>query len=252
MLNRLLKSRRSRQQPAATIPPGERVYAIGDIHGCVDLLDRLLAKIVEDDAAREPATTTLIFLGDLVDRGPDSAAVIERLHRLHETRPNTRFLLGNHEEIFLGALDGDPKALRLFCRIGGRETVISYGLRPEDYDRMDYEELVKALQHHVPASHRTFVSGFEDMIVIGDYIFVHAGVRPDVALDAQRGSDLRWIRDPFLHHGRPLEKIVVHGHTISDGLDVQPHRIGVDTGAYTTGRLTALALEGGETWTLEA
>lgn len=238
--------------PATIVPPGERVYAIGDIHGCATLLHTLLDKIAADDAAREPSTTTLIFLGDLVDRGPASAAVIERLRLLASTQSCTRFLLGNHEEIFLGALDGEPKALRLFCRIGGRETIMSYGVDAAAYDRMDYEELQHALQRHVPTEHRDFLSTFEDMIVIGDYVFVHAGVRPGVELPHQRSSDLRWIRDPFLTHDRRMEKIVVHGHTISDELDVQPHRIGVDTGAYQTGRLTALGLEGASRWTVIA
>ena len=251
MLAKLLKNRRSRLQPQAGIPPGERVYAVGDIHGCDALLERLLAAIAEDERAREPARTTFIFLGDLVDRGPAPAAVIERLRQLAQMRPDTRFLLGNHEEIFLGALEGEPKALRLFCRIGGRETAISYGIDADAYDRMDYEEFTEALQRHVPAAHREFLASFEDLIVIGDYAFVHAGVRPGLALDAQRGGDLRWIRDPFLDHGRPLEKMIVHGHTISDDLDIQPHRIGVDTGAYSTGRLTALGLEGTTSWSVQ-
>ncbi len=251
MLANLLKSRRTRTQPTGSIPPGQRVYAIGDIHGCDALLEQLLTAIAADEEARGPARTTLIFLGDLIDRGPASAAVVERLRQLAADRPDTRFLLGNHEEIFMGALDGEPKALRLFCRVGGRETAISYGIDAQAYDRMDYEEFSTALQRQVPAEHRAFLATFEDLIVIGDYVFVHAGVRPGVALDAQRSGDLRWIRDPFLDHGRPLEKIVVHGHTISDELDIQPHRIGVDTGAYSTGRLTALGLEGGASWTVQ-
>ncbi|MEH3158654.1 MAG: metallophosphoesterase family protein [Sphingomonas taxi] len=250
MLKKLLKGRRAAASPAAAIPEGERVYAIGDVHGCADLLDGLLARIAEDDAARGPATTTLIFLGDLVDRGPASAAVIERLRALAESRANTRFLLGNHEEVFLEALKGEPKALRMFCRIGGRETIMSYGVDSADYDRMDYEELHAAMGRLVPSEHRRFVENFEDMIVIGDYVFVHAGIRPGTDLAEQRTADLRWIRNPFLGHGSPLEKIVVHGHTISEDLDVQPHRIGVDTGAYETGRLTALGLEGTSRWTI--
>lgn len=251
MLRKLLNPRRAAQAPLGTIPAGERVYAIGDIHGCAGLLDDLLAMIDADDAARAPARTTLIFLGDLVDRGPASAAVIERLRQLQLSRPDTRFLLGNHEEIFLGAIDGEPKALRLFCRIGGRETILSYGLDASAYEAMDYEELAKTITDLVPDAHRSFVADFEDIIEIGDYVFVHAGIRPGVALAEQRNSDLRWIRDPFLDHRKPLAKMVVHGHTISDELDVQPHRIGVDTGAYTTGRLTALGLEGGDRWVLQ-
>nr|WP_316746709.1 metallophosphoesterase family protein [Sphingomonas sp. A2-49] len=251
MLNKLFKARRASATPPSAIPDGERVYAIGDVHGCDELLDRLLTNIAADDAARGAAKTTLIFLGDLVDRGPDSYKVIERLRLLASKRANTRFLLGNHEEVFIEALKGEPKALRMFCRIGGRETIMSYGLDPADYDRMDYEELHAAMNARVPAAHQEFLAGFEDLIVIGDYAFVHAGVRPETELSAQRTSDLRWIRNPFLNHGRPLDKIVVHGHTISEQLDVQPHRIGVDTGAYQTGQLTALGLEGAERWTVQ-
>lgn len=252
MLKKLLKARRASAPSAVTIPLGERVYAVGDVHGCDDLLGTLLTKIADDDAARGPAKTTIIFLGDLIDRGPASAAVIERLRLLAAERPDTRFLLGNHEEVFREALKGEPKALRMFCRIGGRETIMSYGVDAADYDRMDYEELYQAMRARVPAEHEAFLETFEDLIVVGDYIFVHAGIRPGTELSMQRSSDLRWIRNPFLDYDRPLEKMVVHGHTISEELDVQPHRIGVDTGAYQTGRLTALGLEGTLRWTVQA
>lgn len=252
MLKKLLSGRRASATPAAAIPPGERVYAVGDVHGCDDLLGRLLALIDQDDAGREPARTTIIFLGDLVDRGPASAAVIERLRLLQEARPDTRYLLGNHEEVFIESLKGEPKALRMFCRIGGRETILSYGVDAGDYDRMDYEELHAAMRAKVPADHLEFLSGFEDLIEIGDYVFVHAGIRPGTDIASQRSTDLRWIRNPFLNHDRPFEKMVVHGHTISEGLDVQPHRIGVDTGAYETGRLTALGLDVTSRWTIQA
>ena len=237
--------------PKSTIPDGQRVYAVGDIHGCADLLDDLIAQIEADDATRGPAETTVIFLGDIVDRGPASAGVIDRLITLSESRPNVRFLLGNHEEIFLGALDGEPKALRLFCRIGGRETVLSYGMDAAEYERLDYEELVERLGQLVPARHRTFLDAFEDLITIGDYAFVHAGVRPGTPLEDQRSSDLRWIRDPFLDHRGPLAKMIVHGHTVTEAVDPKAHRIGIDTGAYATGRLTALGLEGDQTWLLQ-
>lgn len=250
MLRKFLKSRVS--TPGFAVPPGERVYAVGDLHGCDDLLAKLLDQIAADDAARGPAKTTLIFLGDLVDRGPASAQVVERLRLLALERPDTRFLKGNHEEIFLGAVEGEPKALRLFCRIGGRETVVSYGLDPDRYDRLDYEEFAVELKRLVPPAHTEFLASFEDMIEIGDYLFVHAGIRPGVDLDQQRTSDLRWIRDPFLDHERPLAKMIVHGHTISPDVDMRAHRIGVDTGAYTTGQLTALGLQDATNWTLTA
>lgn len=244
------KSSRAGNRPA-TLPEGQRVYAVGDIHGCADLLDDLIDQIDADDTERGPADTTVIFLGDIVDRGPASAGVIDRLMAFSAARPNVRFLLGNHEEIFLGALEGEPKALRLFCRIGGRETVLSYGMDPAEYERLDYEELVHRLEQLVPAAHKTFLERFEDMVIIGDYAFVHAGVRPGLPLEEQRSSDLRWIRDPFLDHRSPLDKMIVHGHTVTESVDSKPHRIGIDTGAYATGRLTALGLEGDSTWLLQ-
>ena len=232
------------------IPPDQRIYAIGDVHGCLDLLDRLLAAIGEDDSAREPAATTLIFLGDLVDRGPDSAGVVERVRQLSRGNGEVRLLLGNHEEVFLGALDKDPKALRLFCRIGGRETAFSYGMSAHAYESASFEALAEALVELVPAEHRAFLAGGADMECIGDYVFVHAGVHPGRPLGEQRGGDLRWIRHPFLDHRGSLEKMVVHGHTIADDIDFRAHRIGVDTGAYLSGKLSALGLEADRTWSV--
>ena len=248
MLSKFMKPRAS--VPAPAIPPGRRVYAIGDVHGCLEQLECLLARIDADDRAREPAATTLIFLGDLVDRGPDSAEVVERVRQLAAGTADVRLLVGNHEEVFLGALDGDPKALRLFCRIGGRETALSYGIPRDAYERTTYEDLAAALSAVVPAEHRAFLTGGSDMEIVGDYVFVHAGVHPSRSLDEQRASDLRWIRAPFLDHRKPLEKVVVHGHTIAEELEFLPHRIGVDTGAFTTGRLSAVGLEGEQRWVL--
>ncbi|MES3093833.1 metallophosphoesterase family protein [Sphingomonas aerolata] len=252
MISRFFRSKAPRSAGrSCSIPDGRRVYAVGDIHGCADLLDDLIAQIDADDAARGAAETTVIFLGDIVDRGPGSAAVIDRLIGYAAARADVRFLQGNHEEIFLGALDGEPKALRLFCRIGGRETVLSYGMDAAEYERLDYEELVQRLAQLVPEAHRRFLAGFEDLITIGDYAFVHAGVRPGTPLEDQRGSDLRWIRDPFLDHRSPLDKMIVHGHTVIEEVQTMAHRIGIDTGAYATGRLTALGIEGDRTWTLQ-
>ena len=251
MLRKLFQSRRPPASVRGWVPPGERVYAIGDIHGCAELLDQLLDRIDADDRARARARTTFVFLGDLVDRGPDSAAVIDRLIAFKTARPTTRFLLGNHEEIFLGAIDGDEKALRLFCRIGGRETALSYGITAEAYERLDYAELGAALQSAVPPEHHAFLAAFEDLVEIGDYAFVHAGIHPGRPLAEQRTADLRWIRDPFLGHAGMLEKIVVHGHTIADDIEVEGHRIGVDTGAYATGRLSAVGLQDDRWWPIQ-
>ncbi len=210
----------------------------------------MLAAIDADDAARPPAATTLIFIGDLIDRGPDSAGVINRVIALGDDGRDVRVLAGNHEEMFAGALAGDAKLLRLFSRVGGQETALSYGIDPLAYERADHDELGALLTTHVPARHREFLASLQDSVELGDYLFVHAGVHPGIALDEQRGTDLRWIRSPFLEHDRPLGRMVVHGHTIVREVERRPHRIGIDTGAYATGRLTALGLEGTTSWVL--
>lgn len=233
------------------MPEGRRFYAIGDIHGRFDLLEGLIERIDRDDRDRSGPNGELIFLGDLVDRGPQSARVVERLMALAQERPGTRFLAGNHEEVFLQALSGDLKALRFFTRIGGRETILSYGISPADYASADYDELARMFAAAVPSAHREFLESFEDMIVEGDYAFVHAGVRPGVTLDEQRQSDLRWIREDFLSARMPFEKVIVHGHTIFNEVVDLPHRIGLDTGAHQSGTLTAMGFEGSKRWIVQ-
>lgn len=241
-----------RQPPATTpkgsVPPGQRVYAIGDIHGRLDLLDALLALIEADDAKRPQADVQLIFVGDLIDRGPESAGVVDRVMAIKAHLPATRILMGNHEEVFLKALAGDERALKFFCKIGGRETILSYGVTLQQYQEMDYAHLLAELQQRVPPAHRSFVESFEDMVVIGDYAFVHAGLRPGIALDSQKASDLRWIRQPFLDHAPAFERIIVHGHSITEDVEFRSNRIGIDTGAFASGKLTALALEESNSW----
>lgn len=231
------------------IPSGQRVYVIGDIHGRRDLLDSLLTMIEADDAGRPTAELQLIFLGDLIDRGPQSAAVVERAMQLAARGP-CRFLMGNHEELLLRSLDGDERALRLFARVGGRETILSYGMDEATSNALDFGELLAALPDLVPPAHRAFLAGFEDVIELGDYVFVHAGIRPGVPLSDQRAAELRWIRDEFLDHPGPHPRIVVHGHTITPQVEWRGHRIGIDTGAYASGELTALALENDQRWTV--
>ena len=253
MLGRLFKKAVvPRPLDSARVPEGIRVYAIGDIHGRNDLLDILLAKIAVDDQARGPADTQIIFLGDLVDRGPGSAAVIETAMALKASGKNVRFLMGNHEEVFVSACRKDDiKVTRFFLRIGGEETVLSYPITRAEYITLDMEQLTERLTTLVPQSHLDFIESFEDQIVIGDYVFVHAGIRPGVPLSEQKPSDLRWIREEFVDQRGDLEKIVVYGHTIYEEVDERGSRIGIDTGAYNSGKLTALALEDGERWYLQ-
>lgn len=242
---------RKKSKTTARLPAGSRIYAIGDIHGELELLEGLLRQIHHDNQARSDATGELIFLGDLIDRGPNSAQVVDRLLRLRETHPGTRFLLGNHEDAFLAALEGDIGALRHFVRIGGRETIISYGITPEAYLSADFQELSGMLQAVVPPRHRTFLQSFEHLIVAGDYVFVHAGVRPNIPLEDQNLADLLLIRREFLRSNSPCDKVVVHGHSIDEDVVQLPHRIGLDTGAWRYGTLSAMGFEGTERWVLQ-
>jgi serine/threonine protein phosphatase 1 len=251
MIGKLFRRRSAALKPSGRIPPGQRIYAIGDVHGRLDLLDTLIEAIGADDGLRGPAQSRIILLGDLIDRGPHSAQVVERAMEVAAGPRDCQFLLGNHEEVFLQALGGDLKALAFFIRIGGRETILSYGISETEYLDADYPELLRLLRERVPASHIEFLQGFEDLIVVGDYAFVHAGVRPGQALADQRASDLRWIRREFLEHNDGFEKIVVHGHTITDEVEIRSHRIGLDTGAYASGKLTAMGFEAGERWVLD-
>lgn len=251
MLSFLKKKREPTFAPIpASVGEDRRVYAIGDIHGRDDLFEQLLEQIERDDADRSPLPSQIILLGDLIDRGLESAQVVARALDMAERGTPIRFLKGNHEEVFVRAARGDVQSTRFFCRIGGHETILSYGLAQDDYAAMDFEALTEWMLVHVPRAHVEFVEAFEDMIEIGDYLFVHAGIRPDVPLDAQKPSDLRWIRDEFLSHRRPLDRFVVHGHTITPEVDEQSNRIGIDTGAYHSGRLTAIGLQGTERWYL--
>lgn len=253
MLGRLFKkTAATRPIDTARVPDGMRVYAIGDVHGRNDLLHDLLAKIEADDVARGPADTHIIFLGDLMDRGPDSAGVIETAMALRAAGRKVRFLMGNHEEVFLRACrKNDPKITRFFIRIGGEATVLSYPITRAEYMALDMHELSERLGSLVPESHLDFIDSFEDQIVLGDYAFVHAGIRPGVPLAEQKSSDLRWIREEFVDHRGDLEKVIIYGHTIYDKVEERGSRIGIDTGAYASAALTAIGLEGGERWYLQ-
>lgn len=228
-----------------------RVYAVGDIHGRDDLLAALLEQIARDEADRPPLPRLLILLGDLVDRGPASRQVVDRAMTLARSGENIRFLKGNHEEVFIAAARGEPQSARFLRRIGGIETLASYGLAPDEAAAMTDEALAQWMLTHIPRDQVDFLDDFEDRLTVGDYLFVHAGVRPRVKLDAQVPTDLRWIRGDFLSHRRPFGKMIVHGHNISEAVDVQPNRIGIDTGAYRSGRLTAIGLEKDQRWFLQ-
>ena len=232
------------------IPPGQRVYAVGDIHGRADLLGELIDAIDRDDVACGPAETTVVMLGDLIDRGPDSAMVLS-LARDWQSRRKVRILCGNHEEMLLESIVS-LDVLRGFLRHGGRETLLSFGVDPDIYFAATYEELQALLLRHIPQAVIEFIRSFEEQVQIGDYLFVHAGIRPGVPHEEQLRSDVLWIREPFLSYGGDLGATVVHGHTIFEQPDIRGHRIGIDTGAYLSGNLTAIGLQAGQRWLITA
>lgn len=242
--------RRSTDASAPSIEEGKRIYAIGDIHGRFDLLEALLGTIKED-IDREPLSgqVHLVFVGDLIDRGPDSKAVVSKVRELCQTTPCTA-LMGNHEEILVSILEGNIDALGFFLRLGGYETLLSYGVDRSLLDNGSDNEILAAMRERIPDDHQAFLRGMPSAYGSGDYLFVHAGIRPGVPLDAQSENDLHWIRQDFLKSKANHGKIIIHGHTISPEIDERANRIGIDTGAYSTGHLSAIALEGIARWYL--
>ncbi len=223
------------------MPPGVRAYAIGDIHGHLALLTALQGAIDADIAAMGPANIVEIYLGDYIDRGPDSAGVIERL--LAGRAHRTVFLRGNHEDylqLFLAGRD----VLEPWLRYGGLATLASYGVNPRLSGKP--VALRNALAHAMPRAHQDFIAGLKLAYRLGDVVFVHAGVRPGVPLEAQSRADLLTIRRDFIHGDPPLPMRVVHGHTPHRTPQVTPYRVGIDTGAFASGILTCAVMEAGE------
>ena len=230
-----------------SLPEDVRIYAIGDIHGRVDLLKRLLARIEEDLGeleARAAPRTVLVYLGDYIDRGPEAAAVLDLLLQNPLGLPSV-FLKGNHEAMLLAFLE-DPEGAWAWLEYGGRETLMSYGLEipPGPLPRTALRDLHGELREKLPRDHFAFLQRLRLTWSQGDYLFVHAGIHPGRPFKRQREEDLLWIREPFLSHPGPFEKVVVHGHTPCQRPENLPWRINLDTGACFSNRLTALVLEG--------
>lgn len=228
-----------------SVASGGRMYAIGDIHGRLDLLRELRARIASDAAGYDGAPT-VVYLGDYIDRGPASREVVDEL--LDAPLPGfaSVHLLGNHEQTLLDFLQY-PQQAAGWLAWGGRETLLSYGLPlPRDFQRVDVEQVRDAFQSRVPERHLAFFRGMPLTHVDGDYLFVHAGIRPGVPLQEQSDSDLLWIRREFTACAEAHSHVVVHGHSISEAVEMLPNRIGIDTGAFYTGVLTCLVLEGAE------
>jgi serine/threonine protein phosphatase 1 len=239
--------RRPLSVAAARVPDGLRIYVIGDIHGRVDLLKDTFAGIDADRGMLPSKKALHIFLGDDVDRGPCSREVINAVIARGKRYPSV-YLKGNHETYLLEFLK-DPSVLATWRLYGGLHTLLSYNLTPSIAPDVQESVMLASLFYAaLPKSHLRFLNSLETSHICGDYFFVHAGVRPGVALTRQSEADLLWIRNEFLLNEQSYAKIVVHGHTPVVEPDVRSNRINIDTGAYATGRLTCLALEADQKW----
>jgi serine/threonine protein phosphatase 1 len=236
-------SRRFRKKTKPRLPDGVRVYAIGDVHGRADLLQSLLTVIDADLARSAPRRAIHVFLGDYVDRGPDSRGVLDLLiarSRSHETV----CLKGNHEVFLLEVLQ-DPTRLQEWRHYGGLLTLVSYGITPTMSPTAEEQvELIDGLKRAIPPEHLAFVQQLPSSFTCGDFFFVHAGVKPGIPLERQRDEDMLWIREEFLACEEHFGKYVVHGHTPVSAPDIRSNRINIDTGAYATGNLTLLTIQG--------
>ncbi len=221
-----------------------RIYAVGDIHGRIDLLNELLAQIDADIALRPTERPLYVFLGDYIDRGSSSRETIDRLIERGATNESV-FLKGNHELIAIRCLS-DRGLFDQWMRLGGVETLISYGVVPPETRASGKQivELQAAFHSALPQAHFRFFRDLQTSFACGDFFFAHAGARPNVELSRQKESDLLWIREEFLSSNEDFGKIIVHGHTPTCEIEVGPNRINIDTGAFATGRLTCLVIEG--------
>ncbi|MGH7008739.1 MAG: metallophosphoesterase family protein [Stellaceae bacterium] len=233
---------------APAVPAGSRIYAIGDVHGRLDLLTRLHALITADAADAPVQRRVIVYLGDYIDRGPDSRGVVGLLLQPPLPGFESIHLLGNHEDYMLQFLEHAEVGPH-WCAYGGLATLASYGVRPPSGFTpyaADFETARRALADKIPSAHLDFLRGLKLTHAEGGYLFVHAGVRPGVALSDQQAEDLLWIRDKFLNWPDDFGACVVHGHTIVETPEQHANRIAIDTGAFATGRLTALVLDGTE------
>ncbi len=241
-------SRSSRKERAAArlparLPDGIRIYAIGDIHGRADLLEAVLLQIDMDCTLYPSRRPIVVFLGDYIDRGPTSKGVIDLLLE-YERGKETFFLKGNHDT-FLHRFLNDSAFLDEWRLCGGLETLVSYGLSPSiNPDAFEQTRLASELAKSIPKRHLQFLESLSLSFDSGGFLFVHAGIRPGVPIRKQMEEDLLWIRQEFLSYEQRFEKYVVHGHTPVPTPDIRSNRTNIDTGAFATGRLTCIAIEG--------
>lgn len=229
--------------PEARAPEGLRIYAIGDVHGCLDKLEALHEWIEIDLAAERPDDWRVVHVGDYVDRGPDSFGVVDYMMRKTARDPRYVCLMGNHDQMFAETVAGSSRHVLVWMEHGGAETLASYGLTRDEFDRALLEQ--RGFDD-IPAEHIEFLLGLGHYVHYGDYFFAHAGIDPDQPLDDQDPRDLMWIRGPFLRDERDHGAVVVHGHTPTRDLDIKLNRLGIDTAAVFGGSLTCVVFEGAE------
>jgi diadenosine tetraphosphatase ApaH/serine/threonine PP2A family protein phosphatase len=235
-------------QPGAAPPiaPDLRIYAVGDVHGRADLLHRLHAMIAADAIAAPEPRRRLVYLGDYVDRGPDSSRVLDLLTEAPLDGFERVCLKGNHEDAMLRFLSDEITIAPTWFGFGGARTLESYGLAvPDPADAFALMQTQRQLAAVLPIAHHRFLRQLATVHAEGGFLFAHAGVRPGVPLDRQSEDDLIWIRAPFLQSSAAFGSIVVHGHSVAREVEFRPNRIGIDTGAYATGRLTCLVIAPG-------
>ncbi|KRR24149.1 metallophosphoesterase [Bradyrhizobium lablabi] len=226
---------------AASAPASTRIYAVGDVHGRADLLSEITARI-DDDIRRRPIAHTIeVYLGDYIDRGPDSKTVLDLL-AVRLVANHAVCLRGNHEAVMEGFLQ-DPAILPYWLQLGGMQTLASYGIEPRDENETAFN-LHRHFVDAFPRAHELVMRCLRDQFSCGDFLFVHAGIRPGVPIEHQDPNDLIWIRDEFLDSTQRHERFVVHGHTPVPHPDIRHNRINIDTAAWRTGTLTCVAIEG--------
>ncbi|MBN9036078.1 MAG: serine/threonine protein phosphatase [Rhizobiales bacterium] len=224
-------------------PDGIRVYAVGDVHGRRDLIEAMHDRIGEEIARDGVADWRIVHLGDYVDRGPDTAGVLDFLTSRIAGEPRIVALAGNHDVALVDFLAHGDRT-QMFRRFGGNDTARSYGTHVDFATAATAEAGRQALARAMPQAHLDFLSGLPRAVAFGDFFFCHAGIRPGVPLERQDPEDLIWIREPFLGHPGLHPKVIVHGHTPHDEAELMPNRVDLDTLAYASGRLTALAVDG--------
>lgn len=231
------------QKVKPRIPDDTRIYAIGDVHGRADLLGEMFSAIDDNLRAYPIKQAVQVLLGDYIDRGPNSREVIEALIS-RRRRHAMVYLKGNHESYAVQFLS-DPSVLSEWKQVGGMNTLLSYGVKPSTRDDpRQQQDVAAAFRQALPESHYRFMQGLALSFTCGDFFFTHAGVRPGIPLRQQREHDLLWIRDDFLLHEEDFGKVIVHGHTPTKEPDVRPNRVNIDTGAFATGKLSCLVLQG--------